>query len=208
MSGVHWSRREVTRGARTTAIVGDCHFILPALGLIAGCLLLAPKWSLNSGWLQLGALAFLAVWTVGAFCAGRARMLTLENPTAVIIFGSFATVGYLGQLIALLLAETTIRGEFGWRFEPLGAFLVLGGGALRIGAIAVNREFFSGWQTEVKIAQVCRSGPYRLLRHPGYIGASLMLAGAVILHPSYYSTIFALSGLIGYSGLAAVEGRL
>jgi protein-S-isoprenylcysteine O-methyltransferase Ste14 len=89
-----------------------------------------------------------------------------------------------------------------------GLILVALGYALAIWAMVENR-FFSG---VVRIQEdrghvVCDSGPYRIIRHPGYAGNILPLPGIVLALGSIWTTIPALAALIVAVVRTALEDR-
>lgn len=86
--------------------------------------------------------------------------------------------------------------RFGWSqafpvwLNLLGFLLIVCGYAIAVWALVENR-FFSGAvriQTECGHT-VCDSGPYRLVRHPGYAGNILPLAGMVLAFSSLWTII-------------------
>jgi protein-S-isoprenylcysteine O-methyltransferase Ste14 len=90
----------------------------------------------------------------------------------------------------------------------LGLLLVASGYALAVWALVENR-FFSGTvriQTE-RGHVVCDTGPYRLMRHPGYAGNILPLAGMVLAFSSLWTIIPAAVALIIVLVRTALEDR-
>lgn len=76
---------------------------------------------------------------------------------------------------------------FSWLLSPseptaetfiIGLLAYVAGAALALWAMAVNRYFVARIQAP---PEVIRSGPYKLLRHPGYAGFSAMAAGTVLM---------------------------
>jgi protein-S-isoprenylcysteine O-methyltransferase Ste14 len=100
------------------------------------------------------------------------------------------SVGYPMVLIAGL------DHRFNWSFEfspwliVIGFILITLGYALAAWALAENRFFFS-----VVIVQadrghkVCDTGPYRLVRHPGYAGSVIALFGMVLAFSSLWTLV-------------------
>jgi len=93
--------------------------------------------------------------------------------------------------------------RFGWSpvFPPwltiLGLILIALGYAFAVWAMAENR-FFSG-VVRIQIDRghvVCDSGPYRIVRHPGYAGSVLPLPGLVLALSSIWTLIPAAVALI------------
>jgi protein-S-isoprenylcysteine O-methyltransferase Ste14 len=90
----------------------------------------------------------------------------------------------------------------------LGLLLVASGYALAVWALVENR-FFSGTvriQTE-RGHVVCDTGPYRLMRHPGYAGNILPLAGMVLAFSSLWTILPAALALIIVVVRTALEDR-
>lgn len=181
--------------------------LVPTAGLVVGGAILAQSWFVKSIWTNIGAVTFLVVWALGAFCAGRESLTISIIPKSIRLWGALAVLGFLGQLITLVVAGRTIQEhDFVWVWsEPLGSLLILMGGSLRLWAIRANPAFFAGWDSQMRIRQIIRSGPYRVMRHPGYIGAAAMLVGAIGLKTSVPTITFALLGISGYIGLARIE---
>jgi len=104
--------------------------------------------------------------------------------------------------------------RFGWTsafplwVSILGLVLIALGYFLASWALAENR-FFSGTvriQTECG-HKVCDSGPYRIMRHPGYAGNILPLAGIVLALGSLWTIIPAVFALIIAVTRTALEDR-
>jgi len=98
--------------------------------------------------------------------------------------------------------------DFSWWCIVLGFFLVTIGYAFGTWAIVENR-FFSG---VVRIQAdrghtVCDTGPYRIVRHPGYIGNILPLAGIVLALGSLWTIIPAAIALVIAVTRTALEDR-
>ncbi len=90
----------------------------------------------------------------------------------------------------------------------LGFVLITFGYAFGVWALVENR-FFSGVvriQTE-RGHVVCDSGPYRIVRHPGYSGNIVPLAGIVLALGSVWTTIPAAVALIIAVTRTALEDR-
>jgi protein-S-isoprenylcysteine O-methyltransferase Ste14 len=101
-----------------------------------------------------------------------------------------AAVGFYGPTLTLLVAGLDER--FGWTgyfpiwAELLGLILVAAGFGFVSWSMNTNK-FFSGVvriQKE-RAHKVASEGPYRIVRHPGYLGMSLSALGTPILLSSY-----------------------
>jgi protein-S-isoprenylcysteine O-methyltransferase Ste14 len=73
-------------------------------------------------------------------------------------------LGFVAAIVALVLADPT------WASWRAGLLVALGGEAIRVWA-AGHLE---------KSREVTRSGPYRWMRHPLYVGSSVLAIGVVI----------------------------
>src|SRR5512137_397242 len=104
--------------------------------------------------------------------------------------------------------------HFGWSpafpiwFIILGFILIVFGYAFSVWALVENK-FFSGVvriQTD-RGHTVCDSGPYRIMRHPGYAGNILALAGIVLARDSLWTIIPAVAALVITVLRTALEDR-
>jgi protein-S-isoprenylcysteine O-methyltransferase Ste14 len=80
--------------------------------------------------------------------------------------------------------------DFGWVIKGIAIFLMLASNALGTAAMMANR-FFSGMvrlQTD-RGHHVISGGPYRWVRHPGYLGALLTYAAVPFLMDSWWTLI-------------------
>ena len=104
--------------------------------------------------------------------------------------------------------------RFGWSaalplwLNLLGLLLIALGYGFAVWALVENK-FFSGVvriQTD-RGHSVCDSGPYRILRHPGYAGEILALAGVVLALSSWWTALPALVALVVTVLRTALEDR-
>jgi protein-S-isoprenylcysteine O-methyltransferase Ste14 len=105
---------------------------------------------------------------------------------------------FLGQYILIpLVAALDVR--FGWTKEYATTWQIIGAGvyALALGLTGwamISNAYFS---TAVRIQtdrgqQVCRSGPYRYIRHPGYVSFFFQALSVPILLGSLWALVFAI----------------
>ena len=114
----------------------------------------------------------------------------------------------------LLVIVAGLDHRFGWSpmFPPwlnvLGLLLIALGYAFTGWAMAENRFFSSMVRIQVERGHVvCDSGPYRVLRHPGYAGVSLSVPGIVLALGSVWTIIPAALALIITAIRTALEDR-
>ena len=114
----------------------------------------------------------------------------------------------LAPLMALsvgfpLVIVAGLDHRFGWspilplRLIMLGIFLIALGYAFAVWAFVENRFFSSVVRIQADRGHVvCDSGPYRIVRHPGYAGNILPLLGIVLALSSLWTLIPAAVALV------------
>jgi protein-S-isoprenylcysteine O-methyltransferase Ste14 len=118
----------------------------------------------------------------------------------------------VAQFVALpLIAALDVR--FGWTRDfnavnqLLGALVFAGGLGLFSWAMIVNAYFSTA--ARIQSGQtVCRSGPYRFVRHPGYAGAILQSLGIALLLGSWWALIPAAAAVAFMVIRTALEDRM
>lgn len=151
----------------------------------------------------LWAWVYLALYVAGATLNTAA--LLRRSPTTLAERGRAAGMQAWEKRIggawalAYFLALPTVAGldaRFGWS-PPLalsahlaGALLVVAGGALVSWAMLENAFFATVARLQPERGQtVCSSGPYRRVRHPGYLGAVLQGLAAPLLLGSLWALV-------------------
>jgi protein-S-isoprenylcysteine O-methyltransferase Ste14 len=108
-----------------------------------------------------------------------------------VVGGLCAVAMFAGvPLVAGLDQRFGWTGTFPTEWHVAGAFLLVGGYALSLWAMLAN-AFFS---TAIRIQSerghtVCRSGPYRFVRHPGYVAFSLQSLATPVLLGSVWALL-------------------
>jgi len=165
---------------------------LLALGVL-GALLFIPAGSLRfwQGWVYIlttfvpGVLAFAYFYKHDPQLIER-RMQFKEKVSEQKRIMTFV---YIAWLVAFVLPGLDHR--FGWSHQPLGSTIlsqavVLGGFVITLWVTKVNR--FAARTIQVEPGQeVISSGPYRIVRHPMYLGASVMLLFTPLALGSYFA---------------------
>jgi protein-S-isoprenylcysteine O-methyltransferase Ste14 len=180
--------------SRTTAIL---YAIGLPLALLALVFLPAGRIDWIPGWI------FIAV--TGAAFSLSALLLARVNP---VIYRARSrlqpgTEKWDLILLAILLPAMVVEvplatldaGRMGWSDVPLwvvltGYVLLIGGIAVTSWAQAVNPFFEPGVRIQKERAQrVITSGPYRLVRHPGYTAAIAMFVGIPLALASWWALL-------------------
>lgn len=98
----------------------------------------------------------------------------------------------LGALWLTRFGEFAVHG--GKAVVALGEIVATGGITLRVWAILTLDRFFTFVVGIAQDHRVVRDGPYRVLRHPGYAGALLALAGAGVAMGNWLSLLLTIVG--------------
>lgn len=121
----------------------------------------------------------------------RGRFIKQDTkPFDKIFFGFMIPLNLLQSMVAGLDA-----GRYGWTHMPLwmnvlGALCITAAFILILWAMNVNTHFESTVRIqEDRDHQVCSSGPYRIIRHPGYAGALLAQFGSPLLLGSAWAFV-------------------
>ena len=172
---------------------------LVATPFVLALLLFLPAGSLTwvKGWLFLlallvaMALSALYLWRVNPeIYAARSRIqpgTKRWDLTLMAILGSL--------LVAVLPVAALDAGRFRWSVVPwwaclLGYALLLAGSGIAVWAEAVNRFFEWGVRIQAERGHaVIDTGPYAVVRHPGYVGTGLLLVGVALALGSWWALV-------------------
>lgn len=108
-----------------------------------------------------------------------------------VISGLWAMVLYLVlPLVAGLDVRSGWTRELGTAWNMAGAVALVAGLALSSWAMIANAYFSTAVRIQSDRGQtVCRSGPYRFVRHPGYLGSILQSLGIPLLLGSLWALL-------------------
>lgn len=111
---------------------------------------------------------------------GRARFTQKWDKIIAVLYSLFLFL--LVPLVAALDTRFSWTGELENRWHIAAAIGLVGGFALGGWAMIVNAYFSTAVRLQTDRGQtVCRSGPYRFVRHPGYVGFILQALSTPIL---------------------------
>ena len=175
------------------------------------------------GWWQAWVYSLLIIAAgVGGRILGERRHpgLTVERQSGESIQGAKAWDKVLAPLMALmstsfpLVIVAGLDHRFGWSpvfplwLIMLGIFLIALGYTFSTWAFVENRFFSSVVRIQTDRGHVvCDSGPYRIVRHPGYAGHILPLLGIVLALSSLWTIIPAAVALVIAVIRTALEDR-
>lgn len=186
------------------------------LSVFAVCLFAAAgrlDWS--AGWV------FLALHAAGQIIT--ASILMANNPG---LMGERASIKGKRDLDRVLAGAMSLFGpaaicivgglnlRLGWQpgippaLQLAGIAIAAAGAALTIWAMAVNRFFYGVMRIAKEQGHaVCDAGPYRLIRHPGYMGAILFDLAAPLILQSAWAFIPAVITVIVIAARTAIEDK-
>ena len=123
--------------------------------------------------------------------------------------GLWAALYVVLPLVAGLDARFSWTRGFGVVWNLLGAVVLAAGLGLTSWAMIANTYFSTAVRIQSDRGQtVCRSGPYRFVRHPGYVGYFLQSLGTALLLGSLWALIPVMAGLILMLTRTSLEDRM
>jgi protein-S-isoprenylcysteine O-methyltransferase Ste14 len=174
----------------------------------AGTLAWPAAWWFGIAFLASTLIAVAIIWRVNPeIFAARSRI----QPGTKLWDYFFITAIISGFLLVLVVAGLDFR--FGWSAMPswvlgLGYGLFLLGYAGSIWPVAVNRHFEPGVRIQADRGQtVIDTGPYAIIRHPGYSAAVWLIIGMALMLGSYWALIPALLAIAGAAVRTVFEER-
>ena len=188
--------------------------------LLIPLVLLVCGWDL--GWWQAWVYSLLIVAAgVGGRILGERRHpgLTVERQNTKSVQKAKAWDKVLAPLMAISISFplVIVAGlDHRYRWSPviplwiniLGFILVAIGYILAVWALVENRFFSSVVRIQTERGHVvCDTGPYRIVRHPGYAGNILPLPGIVLALSSVWTVIPAVVALVIAILRTALEDR-
>jgi protein-S-isoprenylcysteine O-methyltransferase Ste14 len=173
-------------------------FLLLAPLFVAVFLFLpAGTWAWAKGWLFIGVLAALSIiaslylWRVNPdILAARINRHQGTEPWDKPVVGSLIVMWLATFPVAALDDERFHWLPVPWEVCLLGYLLILVGMGISIWAEAVNKFFEPTVRLQTDRGQtVIDSGPYAIVRHPGYVGGMLFFVGTPLALGSLWALI-------------------
>jgi protein-S-isoprenylcysteine O-methyltransferase Ste14 len=191
-----------------------------ALGLVGYGLLLflpagRPDWAW--GWVLLGIVA--------GVLAGQLLLMVVINPGLLLergkglvdrgvkkwdrwVVGLAAVFLIASWVVAGLDVRFVLTGLLPLAYHLAGLLLTVLGYALFLWALACNAFFAEGVRVQEERGHaVARGGPYRYVRHPGYVGAILSQVATPLLLGSLWALVPAIAGGAMYIVRTHLEDR-
>jgi protein-S-isoprenylcysteine O-methyltransferase Ste14 len=212
MEPSQFTKPVTSRGIVSWAIKGALYklFVAAILMLSAG------RWDWGMGWL------YVAIFLL--FDAATAIVVLPRSPALLIErsgrqpgtagWDKFIMPVAAGLLPMLSWIVAGLDERFGWLPE-VGSGLQVGatvatvvGHAIVVWAMGANAFFSAVVRVQVERGhEVASGGPYRWIRHPGYIGAILFAAAVPLMLGSWWALIPGLAGVVLYVVRTALEDK-
>ncbi len=191
--------------------------ILKAAIMVVGLFWAAGRWDWGGGWayvavIVLGSAASeYAVWRYDPdVIRARTRMGAGTKTWDKICLSLYALL-----YLVILIVGALDAGRYGWSampgwLIPVGAVLVWLSQAVLAWCMIVNRYFEKTVRLQTDRGHtVIRSGPYRYVRHPGYVAAIAgYIAGVPFILGSWWAFLPALAAAIVLVVPTALEDRM
>ncbi len=157
---------------------------------------LAGRWNYWQGWVFVALTALVLVVMSTVLSPGRELIEERLNPKEGVKSWDKLYMALSTPLYFLALILGGLDARFGWtRNMPpwiywTGAVIFLVGNAILLWARYTNRFFSSMVRIQADRGQtVCNTGPYRYVRHPGYVGGILMALAMGVVVGSWWACI-------------------
>jgi protein-S-isoprenylcysteine O-methyltransferase Ste14 len=175
---------------------------LAILFVVAGALLFVPAGRLDLPWFWAVLVVVTAGMIAGTFAAIRNDPTLLAERARPGPGGKDPHLRFFaGAAMALGWVVAGLDVRFGWSAPPpewaraVGVVLTAAAMALPAWALTVNRFFSSDARIQRDRGhRVVTSGPYSIIRHPGYAGSVLLSLAMPVALGSWWSYLPALAG--------------
>ncbi|MDO9546510.1 MAG: isoprenylcysteine carboxylmethyltransferase family protein [Pelolinea sp.] len=185
---------------------------LPILFLIAG------DWIWRWGWvfyillaLFLSAHPLLLIPINPQLLAERARGTQTEGTKhwdRVLTMVGVGLLPFGSQLIGALDHRFSWTINLPVKHQIIGAIVTSIGYVIFLWAMVSNAFFTEGVRIQTERGHtVCEAGPYKFVRHPGYVGSILSILGTPFILGSYWALIPAVAGSVAIFIRTALEDR-
>jgi protein-S-isoprenylcysteine O-methyltransferase Ste14 len=166
-------------------------FLALLLFVPAGSISWTRGWLFLLGLVTMIGISALYLWRINPeIFAARSRIHPGTKRWDRILLG-FLLPAMLAIFPVAALDDARFQwSRMSWWFVGLGYLLLTTGTAITAWAQAVNRFFEPGVRIQTERGhQVVETGPYAIIRHPGYFGACLLFAGIALALGSWWALV-------------------
>ncbi len=170
------------------------------MGIIMAALILflsAGRWDWVWGWATVGTLVFWVGATALAVIPRHPQVLAERlGPRKDAKTWDTKIVGIIGVAVLAMYIVAGLDARYGWTAgfstggQILGAIAALLGYSIVVWATASNAFFSQTIRIQTERGHtVSTGGPYRFVRHPGYVGSILAYLGTPVLLGSWWAIL-------------------
>jgi protein-S-isoprenylcysteine O-methyltransferase Ste14 len=115
----------------------------------------------------------------------------------------------IGYWLSFIIASTKMGRIYHWNtFFMIGSILVLTGLIIRVISILTLKQQFTYKVTKIENHELIENGPYKRIRHPGYLGQLIIFLGISACLSNWLSVLLMIIPvLLGYLNRIAVEEK-
>ena len=157
-----------------------------------------------AGGLLIGGFASMEFFLRRGTAARRVRPTATDRGTSILIVAAYG-LALVAMVFSRVLPSVALSMAAAWAGVAVGIL----GFALRIWAMRVLGRFYTRTLIIAPDQPVVREGPYRFVRHPGYLGSMLIWVGAAASSGNLLS-LAAVSALlaVAYTYRIVMEERM
>lgn len=167
------------------------------VAVVAACLFLsAGRWDWGWGWAYVGvyaaSLMTAATWAFRRDPAGFAERMKKPSGGRQPYFRALLAPLVIAHWVVAGLDAGRYRwsGELPWMVQAAGLALTVAAISISAWATAVNRFFVSDVRIQTERGHcVVSDGPYRFVRHPGYLAVLVVFVAGPLALGSYWSAL-------------------
>lgn len=136
------------------------------------------------------AVAAACLWlSQPAFSTQETKRDVSSDRLSILVILIMSSLSVVAAVSEWAYCNHAIESSFGWTMA--GAALLVSGIAVRVWAIQTLGKHFTATATLLNDHQLVRSGPYRWVRHPSYLGAFMAIAGAPVFLNAWWAALAA-----------------
>ena len=135
---------------------------------------------------------------------GKGAVTTFGDKGSLRLLYALITLGYA---LSFAIGATRIGRMAHWNvFFAVGVVTVLAGLTIRVRSILTLKQVFTYSVAQTENHPLIETGPYRIIRHPGYLGQLMVFAGIAVSLSNWLAVLLMMVPIaIGYGYRIRVE---